>query len=90
MFGGEPTLFTRYASAASDDGLTAWVVGEIVVGSELRAGADWEQLLWPGRGLVLHQRDDVIAVALGLAPFTAETWASDPLRRWRIERRTDR
>ena len=112
VFGGEPTLFTRYASAASDDGLTAWVLGELVVGLELHRprptaqalddldppsavisselGPDWEQLLWPDRGLVLHQRGDVIAVALGLAPFTVEAWASDPLRRWRTERWADR
>ncbi|MFT4165311.1 MAG: hypothetical protein QM650_08715 [Microlunatus sp.] len=31
-----------------------------------------------------------IAVAFGLKPFTVESWESDPLRWWRIERRPNR
>lgn len=111
VFGGEPTQFTRYASAVSDR-VIAWVLGDLVVGLELHQprppsralgdlgppeavisselGPDWSQDLWPDRGLVLHRRDNVIAAAFGLTPFTAEAWASDPLRRWRIERRADR
>jgi hypothetical protein len=30
---------------------------------------------------------DVIAVAFGLRPFDPTAWESDPLRRWRSERR---
>lgn len=56
-----------------------------VISSEL--GRAWRQELWPERGLVLHRRADVIAVAFGLRPFDPETWESDPLRRWRSERR---
>ena len=50
-------------------------------------GRAWRQELWPERGLVLHHRDDVIAVAFGLKPFDPDAWESDPLRRWRSERR---
>jgi hypothetical protein len=31
---------------------------------------------------------DVIAVAFGLRPFDPTAWESDPLRRWRSERRS--
>ena len=57
----------------------------VVISSEL--GRAWRQELWPDRGLVLHRRADVIAVAFGLKPFDAHAWESDPLRRWRSERR---
>lgn len=113
MFGGGPAQFRRYPpTAAAPGGLTAWVLGDVVVGLQIREstpppsalddlgepgavisselGPAWSQLLWPDRGLVLHQRDQTIAVVFGLKPFQAEAWESDPLRWWRIERRSVR
>lgn len=113
MFGGEPTQFRRYpATDAAPGGVTAWVLGEVVVALELRhptpaarslgelgepdavigseLGSAWQQQIWGGRGLVLHRRDEVVAVAFGLAPFEPTAWESDPLRWWRIERRPHR
>lgn len=112
MFGGEPTQFALYAGGEAAKGLNVWVLGDVVVGLEMRLatpppgalddlgppavvitselGPDWSQELWPDRGLVLHRRDAVIAVAFGLKPFTAEAWESDQLRWWRIERRRSR
>ena len=57
----------------------------VVISSEL--GRAWRQELWPARGPVLHRRADVIAVAFGLKPFDPDARESDPLRRWRSERR---
>lgn len=71
-----PTAFSELGEAAA------------VISSEL--GPDWSQELWSERGLVVHRRDDKIAVAFGLKPFTVESWESDPLRWWRIERRPTR
>lgn len=36
VFGGEPTQFTRYASAVSPRGVTVWVLGDVVVGLEIQ------------------------------------------------------
>ena len=113
VFGGGPTQFAVYpGGTASPEGITVWVLGDVVVGLEIRQpttstgalddlgpptavigselGASWRQELWPDRGLVLHRRDDAIAVAFGLKPFTTDAWESDPLRRWRSDRRLDR
>jgi hypothetical protein len=109
MFGGGPAQFRRYPAGAAPSGITAWVLGDVVVGLEIRQptpppaalddlgepgavigselGPAWSQQLWPDRGLVLHRRDDALAVAFGLKPFGVEAWESDPLRWWRIERR---
>ena len=110
VFGGEPTQFVLYPGGlAAPSGVTAWVLGNVVVGLEIRQpspppaalddlgeppavisselGRAWRQELWPARGLVLHRRADVIAVAFGLMPFDPAAWESDPLRRWRSERR---
>ncbi|HEU4545692.1 MAG TPA: hypothetical protein VFR88_05310 [Microlunatus sp.] len=110
IFGGEPTQFAVYSGGtAAPNGVTAWVLGEVLVGLEIRQpspppgalddlgqppavisselGRAWRQELWPERGLVLHRRADLIAVAFGLQPFDPVAWESDPLRRWRSERR---
>lgn len=113
VFGGEPTQFRRYPpTGAAPGGITGWVLGDVIVGLEIRQptpppaalddlgepgqvisselGPAWSQQLWPDRGLVLHRRDQTIAVVFGLAPFTLEAWESDQLRWWRIERRPAR
>ncbi|HEY5980462.1 MAG TPA: hypothetical protein VIT41_12590 [Microlunatus sp.] len=109
VFGGEPTQFALYPGVVAPDDITCWVLGDVVVGLEIRQpalppgalddlgepaavisselGAGWRQELWPERGLVLHRRGDRIAVAFGLKPFDPDAWESDPLRRWRSERR---
>ena len=118
-FGAEPTQFRRYpGTAAAPGGVTVWVLGDVVVGLEVRdpappsstleelgapertisseLGAAWSQELWPSRGLVLHRRPgaddepDRIAVGFGLAPFDVDAWEDDPLRWWRVERRSSR
>jgi hypothetical protein len=50
-------------------------------------GPSWSQHVWAARGLVVHRRDDRVGLALGLAPIDPETWPTDPLRWWRVERR---
>jgi len=113
VFGAEPTSYRRYpATTAAPGGVTGWVLGDVVVGLQIRQptptaralddlgepeimisselGPAWSQQLWPERGLVLHRRDETIAVVFGLRPFDAAGWESDPLRWWRIERRPAR
>ena len=110
IFGGEPTQFAVYpGGTAAPSGVTAWILGDVLVGLETRQpspppgalddlgqspvvisselGRAWRQELWPERGLVLHRRVDLIAVAFGLKPFDPDAWESDPLRRWRSVRR---
>ena len=36
MFGGEPTQFAVYSGTAAPSGVTAWVLGDVVVGLEIR------------------------------------------------------
>ena len=65
-------------------------LGEAAAAISSELGSDWSQELWPERGLVLHRCADKIAVVFGLKQFTVESWESDPLRWWRIERRPTR
>jgi hypothetical protein len=43
-------------------------------------GPEWRQELHPARGLVVHRRGAEVGLVFGLAPFTVEEWATDPLR----------
>lgn len=47
---------------------------------ESRFGPEWRQEVYASRGLVLHRRDDTIALLYGIAPCTVDDWKSDPLR----------
>lgn len=50
MFGGSPTQFRRYPpTPAAPGGLTAWVLGETVVGLEIREAA-YEESAWSALG----------------------------------------
>jgi hypothetical protein len=47
---------------------------------ESEFGPKWRQEVYASRGLVLHRRDDTIALLYGIAPCTVDDWKSDPLR----------
>lgn len=76
------------ASRAQDDG----PLPDPDLDEDSGLGATVRQLLWGGRGLVVHTRDDASApreatLLLGLAPVTPDAWRQDPLRHWGAERR---
>jgi hypothetical protein len=43
-------------------------------------GPEWRQEVYASRGLVLHRRDDDVALLYGIGPCTVDDWMSDPLR----------
>ena len=47
---------------------------------ESEFGPKWRQDVYASRGLVLHRRDDAVALLYGIAPCTVDDWMSDPLR----------
>ena len=49
-------------------------------------GSTYAQEVWAARGLVVHRRDDVVRLVLGLAEIDPAAWPDDPLSHWREER----
>jgi hypothetical protein len=47
---------------------------------ESQFGPKWRQEVYASRGLVLHRRDDDVALLYGVRPFMVDDWMSDPLR----------
>ena len=62
------------------DGLERLGPPDLVLESGM--GSTYVQEVWATRGLVVHRRDDVVRLVLGLAEIDPEAWPSDPLSGW--------
>jgi hypothetical protein len=49
-------------------------------------GSTYVQEVWAPRGLVVHRREDVVRLVLGLAEIDPLEWPSDPLSGWAEQR----
>ena len=73
----------RDASPASE-AFEALGPPDLVLDSGL--GSTYAQEVWAARGLVVHRRDEVVRLVLGLAEIDPAAWPDDPLSHWREER----